>query len=525
MCTNQREITNKYTGRKLYVKCGHCPACLQEKAAHRVSRIKAQDSPDLDCVMVTLTYRRHDAPFVYRDEAYWFSHGNLGYCDRFTRKFYPYNLNVYREHNYRKVRSSSDYKVSYKDIGRKVLCDIEPNLTDSGLCITYDFGNNKDLAHCYNKIGVCYYPDVQDFVERLRINLNRHYEFKESFKVFCCSEYGTRSLRPHMHLLLWIPKGTFETFRNAITESWPYGDLSKFDRSVERAFRASSYVASYVNCDGKFPVFLKTYFKPKHSYSKDFGCNNRLFQLDKILEKFSRGHLTYFKQVDKQAIPTIVECPFPKYIISRYFPKFKGYSRITSAAQCQLMERFAKFDYSEKFDLNLFSPQLYGINRLASPVVYSNDEVYRFSIRLINAYKRFISLAPESWKLSFSDYCQLHSRVWVCYNADIQRLHLSNPDIPLNEKYDNLEEVKQKCFPKQKFYDFSFENGDIKFSDTPVDTPLLPIGFSRDMLVVTNPNEFVSTKVITDRFFVSYYEHLKHRAVSNALMSSLHEEF
>ena len=32
MCTNQREITNKYTGHKFYVKCGYCPACLQEDA-------------------------------------------------------------------------------------------------------------------------------------------------------------------------------------------------------------------------------------------------------------------------------------------------------------------------------------------------------------------------------------------------------------------------------------------------------------------------------------------------------------
>ena len=55
MCTNQREIKNLYTGHTLYVKCGKCPACLQEKAAHRVSRIKAQDSPNLSTLMVTLT--------------------------------------------------------------------------------------------------------------------------------------------------------------------------------------------------------------------------------------------------------------------------------------------------------------------------------------------------------------------------------------------------------------------------------------------------------------------------------------
>ena len=90
MCTNQREITNKYTGHKLYVKCGHCPACLQEKASYRVQRIKANDSPDSEPLMVTLTYARHDCPYVKRDEAYKFSCGELNtpkgkpFCARTT---------------------------------------------------------------------------------------------------------------------------------------------------------------------------------------------------------------------------------------------------------------------------------------------------------------------------------------------------------------------------------------------------------------------------------------------------------
>ena len=42
MCVNQYLTHNIYTGRDLYVKCGKCPACLQEKAAHRLSRIKTQ---------------------------------------------------------------------------------------------------------------------------------------------------------------------------------------------------------------------------------------------------------------------------------------------------------------------------------------------------------------------------------------------------------------------------------------------------------------------------------------------------
>ena len=164
---------------------------------------------------------------------------------------------------------------------------------------------------------------------------------------YCCSEYGTRS--PSAFPLYYYGYRK-ELLRHSEMPLLRVGRMVIYRTSsapLKEPWRASSYVASYVNCDSKFPVFLKTYFKPKHSYSKDFGCNNRLFQLDKILEKFSRGHLTYFKQVDKQAIPTIVECPYPKYIIHRFFPKFKGYSRVAPFSQCELMERFAKFDFSQ----------------------------------------------------------------------------------------------------------------------------------------------------------------------------------
>ena len=90
MCTNQREIINRYTGHRFYVKCGHCTACLQEKAAHRVSRIKAEDSPLTDTIMCTLTYRRNDCPYVFRQDAYAFAKGEF--------KDYIYYSNI-EEHN------------------------------------------------------------------------------------------------------------------------------------------------------------------------------------------------------------------------------------------------------------------------------------------------------------------------------------------------------------------------------------------------------------------------------------------
>ena len=92
----------------MYVDCGHCPACLQEKAAKRVSRINNQDKKSLDCLMVGLTYRRNDAPYVLRDDAYKFSKGQI------------LSLPVYRDVSYRKVRQTASYDIGYK----KSVCTI-----------------------------------------------------------------------------------------------------------------------------------------------------------------------------------------------------------------------------------------------------------------------------------------------------------------------------------------------------------------------------------------------------------------
>ena len=135
MCTNQREIVNKYTGHKLYVKCGHCPACLQEKAAHRVSRIKAQNSDATETYMLTLTYRNECVPYVRREDAYLFSRNKLGLSCAFPSPpdsncnrsvfLYSQQLPVYRDMDYRWIRATADYSIRTKELGRKILTQHE----------------------------------------------------------------------------------------------------------------------------------------------------------------------------------------------------------------------------------------------------------------------------------------------------------------------------------------------------------------------------------------------------------------
>lgn len=469
MCTNQREIKNKYTGKMLYVKCGHCPACQVEKAMHRVQRIRNTMSDQYDTIMVTLTYARGCAPYVLRDAAYKFAHGKLRV------------LKVFRDCSFRYKRYSSSYDT------RLVRCDDMEYLGEVPYKHDVNFSGNKDLAHEPDHIGVCWYPDLQLFYKRLRKTLD-YYGYDYKFKAYSCDEYGTSSNRPHFHLLLFIPKGTEKVFQAAVNKSWQFSNLSKFPRSFEKAFRASSYVASYVNKPNGFPDFLKTYFQTKCSYSKGFGLAHSEFSFYKILEKFQRGSISYHRQVFKQGISRLVTLPIPSYVIGRYFPKFKGSSRYTLPSFLSIAERICRLDY-DKTESEYLKYDLSSVAADGSIIYYNEDDIHKISVRLTNAWSRINDLYPDCYISSLHDYLTLYYNVWSCYSATVLRLHLENPDVPMNEKYDNLEDVKCKL-----------ENG----------ISSLPIGFKSDDLKETDPNKYLTTilrtSILTSAFNDSLYK-------------------
>lgn len=476
MCVNQRLITNIYTKKELYVPCGKCPACLQEKAAHRVSRIQNTKSDAVEVMMVGLTYSRGTAPYILRDEAYKFSKGKI------------YNLQVYRDSSFRKIRVSSDYKIDYKRTDETVVLQQIPFI---GNC---SFEHTNDLAKEPGKVGITYYPDLQRFMARLRLNLKRNFNYNETFKAYCCSEYGSKSHRPHFHILFFIRRGDFEIMRSAIIASWPFSNLQNFPRAIEKCFRGSSYVASYVNSGSRFSSFLKTYFKPKHSYSKGFGVGNSLFNLPSILHFFDRGTLSFGMQRDKRGIPTIVNVPFPAYVIHRFFPKFKGYNRISPSAFDSVMRGISSGDYEwTNHLLNVCSREL------DSPCIYySEKEFHQFNVMLNNAYQRFIDNAPERYKsLSFDGYNRLHRKIWNLHASTVLRLNMENKDLYLFEKYNNMDYV-----------DWKYKHDGV-----------LPVGFTEHDLNILDPNKYPHTIERTVQFEQSYHDNIKHRRVVNTIMS------
>ena len=149
MCLHKRFITNKYTGKKIFVKCGKCSACLTEKMLHQRSLMVNEYS---GCALfVTLTYSPENVPYVFGEDCF---------GDSFS---------VFRNGQFVKNLPHEIY---------------------------------ESLVIPPENFNILFYDDLQKFIKRLQMSCRR--SSLPFLKYSYVGEYGTRNLRPHFHVLFYI---------------------------------------------------------------------------------------------------------------------------------------------------------------------------------------------------------------------------------------------------------------------------------------------------------------------------------
>lgn len=396
MCVNGRFIRNRYINKSFFVKCGHCPSCLQEKANRRMMRIYDEYSPKYLAFFVTLTYKRDACPY-FRVEDY-------------KNKLNP--LPLYRDCRIQRTFGDS-----------KVVNEVE-HITD--VLVDYSSVWNqkplyklKTLAYRSHQIGVCYYPDLQKFHKRLKINLKRKYNYHGYFKAYNCSEYGENSLRPHFHLLIFTEntREMYAILRSAVIASWPLCREDRWSKGFQLADDVTSYVSSYVNQPSDFPPFLQDNFRPKHSFSPHLGFNCNSYSLASLLSAIKSGHMQYSREINQNGVRSVVNLPLPKYVVNRYFPLFKGFSRFTDNEIYNLLQ-YPRF-----------------LRSFGQDIDYTEDDYAKIAKRISNAHYKFF---PD---LTDGDYALLFCKAWRSYRSTCYRLFMEDIKIPILQKYDNLFEL------------------------------------------------------------------------------------
>lgn len=317
MCINKIYIRDLYRISSVgtYYACGRCPSCRQQSANRRAKRIRQHSPFGTSCVFVTLTYDNEHIPYILKSDII---NGNKSLRDDC---FNSYHLSVYRD--------SDPYKNEFN-----LLDDVEISKVYSDREISKISSVVSKKSTDYDKVSICYTPDIQKFFKRLRIRFSREVGKIVPLSYYFAPEYGPTTQRYHAHLLIWFPNSfSLPQIRCNIIAAWPYADFTKFkdDKWCDYAKCASNYLASYVNCSSDLSQFLYDEFRPKPSHSVGFGFDNEQFSLSQILKKFSSGRNVTYSTIIKSVngVPTWSDIPLPQYVIYRYFPRIKGFSRLS----------------------------------------------------------------------------------------------------------------------------------------------------------------------------------------------------
>ena len=423
MCVNGRFITNKYTGQTFWSECGKCKACRQKKAAARSSRIRNEYDGETNIFFVTLTYDRLSAPYILQDDI-----DRLKYeCRKYGCVVSP--LNVYRRFKIRwnpnQFKYNRDWSKPY--LLNQVFCDFNEK---------EDFYRLRWLEKQPGKIGVCYFPDIQKFNKRLRERL-KSIGYAEKIKIFDCTEYGSKSQRPHCHLLIFARDISQEAFHAAVIKSWPFGRRIRNSKSCQLVTDdPAGYVSSYVNCDSSISSFLAKYFPPKHSASKYFGYGRKSFRLAEIQKKVSEGDLSYDVKRVTNSGEKIFHLPIPKYVVNRFFPVFKGYSRFTDNTISEFLSRGFDVGYlfRRSLEFNLDHHPRYWLEYSFKDTDVPSD-LRKISVRLHHAYDYYCKVFPGS---SHMDYAKSFINAWKVYRSTVYKHFVTDPSTNDFYKYDNI---------------------------------------------------------------------------------------
>ena len=373
-CSNPYTVS---TSRGLVqVSCGKCVQCLQKKVSSTTLLLDLESQMSSFVEEINLTY--DDACLPYID----FDDDSLA------------SFSAGRPNEVFPVKFGSSRKVRKYNPRTKSYYVVKENISDFGSVFPFDWRRyldkyNKRVDEYYlrfperkrgisrlkNHVPVLYAPDLQKYLYRLRQYLKKHYAIKIRF--FAVGEYGSNSLRPHWHILLFHNSSKLrESFRNVVDL---VGHTDKNPRQCCRELylcplwlhgatttkctdkHCSSYLAGYFNQHGSNTPLVKNFpSKAYHSTFLGLGEISESQKADFVAERW--GHFT------------------SRYVVSKAGVR-KDVS-VSSSLYSQLECRFtghAAYNVSETYTLlsDVFS--IYN----ATQVNYNNEvELYNFYLSL-----------------------------------------------------------------------------------------------------------------------------------------------
>lgn len=244
------------------VPCGHCVQCLQKKVSATTLLLDLESQHCKYVEMINLTYNDDCIPYIdFLDDSLC-SYDELRPNEVFYLKFG--SSRMIRKYN---PRSKSYYLTpeSIKDFGVPVNIKWRDYLSLYNARVDEYYlrfpERKRGLARLAGHVPVLFSDDLRKYLYRLRQFLRKNYGIKVRF--FAIGEYGSNSLRPHWHILLFHDsdelRGSFRDVIDLVGHSqknprqccrtlfdnslWLFGDTTT--KCTDK--HLSSYLAGYFN--------------------------------------------------------------------------------------------------------------------------------------------------------------------------------------------------------------------------------------------------------------------------------------
>lgn len=331
----------------LLVGCGKCIQCQTARRRKTELLLSLETQSHKYCELINLTYNDECLPWVDLSaiDGRYIAYGNE--LDTFLRSLHPIHFGdrykkMYnpRTNKYYSVRDKYYSEQRYTSVFgylERYMCFDTFDVTQTYL----DLENyNKRIDQYYvkfpwrkrgfsrqkNHVAILWSEDLQRYVDRLKKWVGRTFGVKVRY--FAVGEYGTNSLRPHWHIVLFhdslqlrdafskvfvYPNSTKRNPRECSTalrdaSLWTFGDCTT---TTTDGF-ASSYLSGYLNQSSSIPKLLSSF--PPKTYKSIFLGDNRDFKLlSSLLKSRDFDGLTTSRLVSRKGLDHIVSVPSSSY--------------------------------------------------------------------------------------------------------------------------------------------------------------------------------------------------------------------
>lgn len=380
-CNHPKRI-NTLKGLKL-VACGKCIQCITAKRRKTELLLSIETSAHKYCELINLTYSDDFLPYVDMSAI----NGDYSYLgstfDDYMRTWLPVHFGdrqkrIYnpRDKKYHYVHDTRYDNVRTNRFGvLERYGDFDTFLTTpiNDMLFTY----NKRIDEYYQKypfrhrgtprqknhVAILWTEDLQLFIDRLRAYIKKQYGTEVRY--FACGEYGTNSLRPHWHIVLFhdsprlrcafenvyvYPNSTRQNPREcaySLFESslWQFGDIT----TTPTDGHASSYLSGYLNQSSSLPKLLNAF--PQKTFKSIFlGAQRNNEQIATLLKSRRFRELTTSYVVSRKNVVRPV--PSPSSCYSRFHIGFSFDGLQTLTSKYTLLCRAKHF--LERTQINVF---------------------------------------------------------------------------------------------------------------------------------------------------------------------------